>query len=154
MSLRSNLLTIFAFAVLAAGSVALQDSAAAPPAASPQTIELAVGRSAKDTFVDNGKKGESVGDSFISAAVKLRDTATRAPAGRLDILGTIASRRADFVAITAHLHHGTIQVNGVMRHTTTPHVLPVTGGTGNYANARGTLELNERTGRATFSLLP
>jgi hypothetical protein len=153
MSLRSNLLTVAAFAALAVGSVAQQDSAAAPAAASTQTIELAVGRSAKDTFVDNGKKGESVGDSFISTAVKLRDPATRAPAGRLDILGTIASRRADFVAITAHVHGGTIQVNGVMRHTTTPHLLPVTGGTGNYANARGTLELDDSTGRATFTLL-
>jgi hypothetical protein len=86
--------------------------------------------------------------------VKLRDAATRGPAGRLDILGTIASRRADFVAITAHLHDGTIQVNGVMRHGKSPVLLAVTGGTGNYANARGTLALNERTGRATFSLLP
>lgn len=154
MSLRSNLLTVSAFAALAVGSVALKDSAAAPAAAAPQTIELAVGRPAKDTFVDNGKKGESVGDSFISTAVKLRDPATRAPAGTLDILGTIASRRADFVAILAHLHDGTIQVNGVMRHTTSPHILPVTGGTGNYANARGTLELDDSTGRATFSLLP
>jgi hypothetical protein len=154
MSLRSTLLTVSAFAALAVGSVALQDSAAAPAAAPPQTIELAVGRSAKDTFVDNGKKGESVGDSFISTAVKLRDPATRAPAGRLDILGTLASRRADFVAITAHLNDGTIQVHGVMRHTTSPHVLPVTGGTGNYASAHGTLTLDESTGRATFSLLP
>jgi hypothetical protein len=154
MSLRSNLLTVSAFAVLAVGSVALQDSAATPAAASPQTIELAVGRSAKDTFIDNGRKGESAGDSFVSTAVKLRDAATRAPAGTLDVLGTIASRRADFVATTAHLDGGTIQVNGVMRHTTTRHVLPVTGGTGSYANARGTLVLDESTGRATFSLLP
>src|SRR3954471_7156234 len=153
MSLRSTLLAVLAFALLAVGSVALQDSAAAPPA-SRQTIELTVGRSAKDTFVDNGKHGESIGDVFISTGVKLRDPATKTPAGRLDILGTIASRRADFVAVTAHLHDGTIQVNGLMRHTALPHVLPVTGGTGSYANARGTLELNESTGRATFSLLP
>src|SRR4051812_8364940 len=153
MSLRSTLLTALAFALLAVGIVALNDSAAAP-SASPQTIELTVGRSAKDTFVDNGKHGESIGDVFISTGVKLRDAATRTPAGRLDILGTIASRRADFVAVTAHLHGGTIQENGVMRHPAPAHVLPVTGGTGNYANARGTLVLNESTGRATFSLLP
>ena len=154
MSVRSHLLSVAVLAVLAVGGVALQDSAAAPGAASPETIELAVGRSAKDTIVDNGKKGESIGDSFISTAVKLRDADTRAPAGRLDILGTIASRRADFVAITAHLHGSTIQVNGLMRHSTAPHLLAITGGTGSYANARGTLELDESTGRATFSLLP
>jgi hypothetical protein len=60
----------------------------------------------------------------------------------------------DFVAITARLGGGTIQVNGVMRHTSSPELLAVTGGTGSYANARGTLQLDESTARATFSLLP
>jgi hypothetical protein len=154
MSLNSQLLAVAALAGLAVAGVALQDSPAASAVDSPRTIELAVGRPAKNTFVDTAKKGESVGDSFITTGVKLRDAATRERVGRLEVLGTIASRRAEFIAITTRLHDGTIQVNGVMRHGKSPVLLAVTGGTGNYANARGTLALNERTGRATFSLLP
>jgi hypothetical protein len=41
-----------------------------------------------------------------------------------------------------------------MRHDRTPTVLAVTGGTGDFENARGTFTLNERTQRATFKLLP
>jgi hypothetical protein len=74
--------------------------------------------------------------------------------GSIHILGTIASRRSNFASITARLRGGTVQVNGLMRHSRTPTVLAVTGGTGEFENVRGTFTLNERTRRATFKLLP
>jgi len=154
MRLDLLVLTVVAVGGLAAAGAALDDSAAAPAVDSPRTIELAVGRSAKDTFVDTGRKGESVGDDFISTGVRLRDPATHDRVGRIDLLGTIASERAEFITITTRLNDGTIQVSGVMRHHESPVLLAVTGGTGSYANARGTLALNEGTKRATFSLLP
>ena len=95
-----------------------------------------------------------IGDSFITARAKLSDPSTRTKVGSVDILGTIASRSSNFVAITARLRGGTVQVNGVMRHDRRPTVLAVTGGTGDFENIRGTLTLNERTQRATFKLLP
>ena len=121
--------------------------------AAPITIETVVGRGT-DTSVDNGRKGEGVGDSFITTRAKISDPSTRSKVGSVDILGTIASRSSNFVAITARLRGGTVQVNGVMRHDRAPTVLAVTGGTGDFENARGTLTLNERTQRATFKLLP
>jgi hypothetical protein len=151
MSLR--VLTLAAVAGLGAAGGALHDSAAAPAIDSPQTLEFAVGRS-KDTFVDVGKKGESVGDFFITRGARLRDPATHERVGRIDLLGTIASERAEFVTLTTRLRDGTIQVSGVMRHDESPMLLAVTGGTGSYANARGTLALNASTKRVTFSLLP
>jgi hypothetical protein len=132
-------------------AIADPDPRAAIPA--PITIETVVGRGT-DTFVDNRRKGEGVGDSFITTGAKLSDPSTRSTVGSMDILGTIASRRSDFASITARLRGGTVQVNGVMRHGRTPTVLAVTGGTGDFENARGTFTLNERTQRATFSLLP
>ena len=155
MRLQSALLAVtVAVAGMAGAGLALLDAPVASAVESPQTIELVVGRPAGGAFVDTGKKGEGIGDSFITTGVRLRDAATRERVGRLDVLATIASRQAELVAMTTRLHDGTIQVNGVMRHDESPVVLAVTGGTGNYANADGTLALDERTARATFTLLP
>jgi hypothetical protein len=139
--------------VTTAAGIAIAEPDTRAAIAAPITIEAVVGRGT-DTFVDNRPKGEGVGDSFVTTRAKLSDPSTRATVGSMDILGTIASRRSNFASITARLRRGTVQVNGVMRHDRTPTVLAVTGGTGDFANARGTLALNERTQRATFRLLP
>lgn len=147
-------LTVAAVAsVTTAAGIAIAEPDPRVAIAAPITIETVVGRGT-DTSVDNGRKGEGVGDSFITTRAKLSDPSTRSKVGSVDILGTIASRSSNFVAITARLRGGTVQVNGVMRHDRTPTVLAVTGGTGDFENARGTLTLNERTQRATFKLLP
>jgi hypothetical protein len=139
--------------VTTAAGIAVADTEPRAAIAAPITIETVVG-GGTDTSVDVRPKGESVGDSFITTGAKLSDPSSRSAVGSIHILGTIASRRSNFVSITARLHGGTVQVNGLMRETRTPTVLPVTGGTGEFDNVRGTLTLNGRTRRATFKLLP
>ena len=68
------------------------------------------------------------------------------------------SRNASALRATALLKAGTIEIDGLFNPRTGSAELAVTGGTGDYATARGvaTLKINERTGAAalTLSVLP
>ena len=99
-----------------------------------------------------------LGDSFILTNVPLRDAQTQRRVGRADALETVFGPQGEYWTITARLANGTLQVYGQRRHPQRVSVLPVVGGTGAYANARGTMSFAEigETGRArlTFSLVP
>jgi hypothetical protein len=111
--------------------------------------------------IDVGKRNRDsagVGDYFIATSTPLLDAHTKRRVGRADAVELVLSRSADFVTMTARLADGTLQVNGQRRHPGRVSVLPVIGGTGACANARGTMTLAEigETGRAriTFGLVP
>jgi Dirigent-like protein len=97
-----------------------------------------------------------LGDSFIATDVPLRDAQTRRRVGRADALETVFGRQGEYWTITARLADGTLQVYGQRRHPKRVSVLPVVGGTGAYAGARGTMRFADigETGRArlTFNL--
>jgi hypothetical protein len=99
-----------------------------------------------------------LGDSFIATNVPLRDAQTQRRVGRADALETVFGRQGEYWTITARLADGTLQVYGQRRHPERVSVLPVVGGTGAYANTRGTMSFAEigETGRArlTFNLAP
>jgi hypothetical protein len=79
-----------------------------------------------------------LGDSFIATNVPLLDAKTRRRVGSADALETVFGRQGEYWTLTARL------------------AVPVVGGTGIYANTRGTMSFAEigETGRArlTFNL--
>ncbi|MGH3009865.1 MAG: hypothetical protein ACRDLM_10750 [Gaiellaceae bacterium] len=92
----------------------------------------------KSSYVDLGPKGYSAGDYFVTTG-RVLDRATGKPAGRLGGIWTILSRGADHASFDLGLAHGTLMVDGKIVHSAPRSVLRVTGGTGTYAGARGTV---------------
>lgn len=115
----------------------LATSAAAGATPRTTTIHLKL-PSTKSSYVDLGRKGYSGGDYFLSTG-RLLDLATGKPAGRLGGVWTILSRAADNASFDLGLAHGTLIVNGHIVHAAKQSVLTVTGGTGSYAGAHGTV---------------
>jgi hypothetical protein len=135
----------------------------------PRTIDLILANALHVAHVDVKHRSRStgrlcargpvcLGDSFIATNVPLRDAQTRRRVGRADALETVFGRQGEYWTITARLADGTLQAYGQRRHPERVSVLPVVGGTGAYANTRGTMSFTEigETGRArlTFSLVP
>jgi hypothetical protein len=103
------------------------------------------------------KNSAGVGDYFITTGAPLLDPDTKRRVGRFDGVELVVGRSGEFWTLTARLADGTLQVNGQRRHPQRVNVLPVVGGTGAYANVRGTMtltEIGERGARLTFNLAP
>jgi Allene oxide cyclase barrel like domain len=138
-------------AVLAAVAAAFAGTASARPTGA--TIHLKL-PGTKSTYVDLGRKGYSAGDYFVSTG-RLVDRTTGKPAGRLGGVWTILSRAADHASFDVGLAHGTLFVDGRIVHAAKQSVLTVSGGTGAYAGAHGTLTfryLSETTAGLDVSL--
>ncbi len=135
----------------------------------PRTINLIAANPPKVAHIDIQHRSRAagrlcasgpvcLGDSFIATNAALLDAATKRRVGRADTLETVFGRQGEYWTITARLADGTLQVYGQRRHPQRVSVLPVVGGTGAYANARGTMSFAEigETGRArlTFVLAP
>jgi hypothetical protein len=135
----------------------------------PRTIELILANARQVVHIDVEHRSRAagrlcargpvcLGDSFIANDVPLRDAKTKRRVGRADALETVFGRQGEYWTITARLADGTLQVYGQRRHPERVSVLPVVGGTGAYANARGTMSFTEigETGRSrlTFNLAP
>jgi hypothetical protein len=137
-------------------------SPAASPATSGRTI-LIHAATAQEKFIDAAPTGFSLGD-----AISIRDYLTNAggkPAGHDGVVCTVtlvASDSAQFECLaTLHLTGGDLMVQGlftepfrVAHHPTA--VMAVTGGTGIYAGAAGTVsvhEVSEEKTDYTFHLL-
>jgi len=135
----------------------------------PHTIDLILANARHVAHIDIEHRSSSarrlcaggpvcLGDSFIATNVPLRDPETQGRVGRADALETVFGRQGEYWTITARLADGTLQVSGQRRHPQHVSVLPVVGGTGAYANTRGTMRIAEigETGRArlTFNLVP
>ena len=161
MRLTRTHLGIAAIAGLALVACTLLSGPAMSSALEPaRTIELIVGDGGGGAAIDVGKPNKSsagAGDYFITTNAPLLDPATGRRVGRLDAMELVFGRSGEFWTITVRLADGTLQVNGERRHPRRVNVLPVVGGTGAYANVRGTLtltEIGERGGRLSFSLVP
>jgi hypothetical protein len=105
----------------------------------PRSVDLKVGRG-HDTAVDVGKRGDSIGDGFITTGARLTD-ATGNAVGRADVVGTILSRAADALSISVRLADGELEVRGLISTSGKPAQLAIVGGTGAYSNARGDVRL-------------
>lgn len=107
---------------------------------------------------DNGRRGPSLGD-LDACRGHLRDAGSNAVAGRAHwtcvYLGS--TRKGSDCSAVVRLRGGTLQAAGVLSHTSASSTWAVTGGTGGYAGARGTVQLRQLSAKrtaATVTLLP
>jgi hypothetical protein len=146
----------YRIALAAAAAAALAGAGAAGAQDAPQTLEL-VSVEQRCATADNGRRGDSLGD-LLACRGRLRDAAGR-EAGRTHWTCTyLGSERAgeDCMA-TVNLAGGTLQLAGVLSHTSPRSTWAIAGGTGGYAGARGTAELRQLSATrtaATITLLP
>jgi hypothetical protein len=147
-----------AVTVIAAGmAAALFGGGAAGAQGGARTIEL-ISVEQHCATADNGRRGESLGD-LDACRGKLRDAGIGAPAGRAHwncvYLGS--TRAGSDCSAVVGLRGGTLQTAGVLSHTSVTSNWAITGGTGAYAGARGTVRLTQRSATrtaATITLLP
>jgi hypothetical protein len=99
------------------------------------------------TALDLGRKGVSAGDEFLERGV-LTDAAGH-PAGRFQmvtqLVGGNARHGSEQTSMTLYLANGEIEVIGGHA-TASRFVMPVVGGTGEHAGARGTLTVAPGSG--------
>lgn len=134
----------------------------ADAAAGPRTLtftEPFVG--GKTRYVDVGRKGISPGDVFLSTDVPLFDLQSGKRVGTSDGMETFVSLRHQgtvWLHVTGRLRDGRIEAAGLLRHSDRRQSLPVTGGTGAYAGARGEMTVTEnrkhKRNVITVTLLP
>jgi len=115
----------------------------------------------KTRYLDVGKKGISPGDMFLSTDVPLSDLQTGKRVGTSDGMETFVSLRHQgtvWLHVAGRLRDGRIEGSGLLRHSDRRQSLPVTGGTGAYAGARGEMTVTEdrkhKRNVITVTLLP
>ena len=128
-------------------SAALGSAALVGRAAADETLTL-VERASSDTVTDLGAKGDSAGDILTFAnEVFDKDNATKVGSDNGWCARTVAGKAWECVW-TLTLAEGQITVEGPF-HDTADSVLAVTGGTGEYAEASGSLALHARNDKGT-----
>ena len=117
------------------------------PAAADETLKL-VERAASDTVTDLGAKGDSVGDILTFAnEVFDKDNANKVGSDNGWCARTVVGKAWECIW-TLTLAEGQITVEGPF-YDTTDSALAVTGGTGEYAEASGSLALHARNDKGT-----
>ncbi|HEY7143382.1 MAG TPA: hypothetical protein VH637_03975 [Streptosporangiaceae bacterium] len=133
---------VLALAVVASGGVAAASPGAASQAAArhPVTLRL-LAQFTAERDIDTGPAGLSIGDEQVASG-RLR-LASGTPAGTFGFTCTTvavyAHGTAELCAGWAALPAGQLEVTGKSRAQDTVHHWAVTGGTGGYRAARGTL---------------
>jgi hypothetical protein len=148
-------------ALVIAAAAALTHTAASATDA-PRTItvfEPFVG--GHDHYVDQGKKGISPGDMFLSTDLPIYDAQTGRRIGSSDGMETMVSLRHNGTAMlygSARLADGRIELAALLRHSDREQTGVVVGGTGAYAGARGSATIVEdrkhKRNVITLTLLP
>jgi len=129
---RAVLLGTCALLALAAAAAVASPSAPGKQTLTYITVDLPKSR----TYVDAGKKGDSIGDSdFFSESVLQGGKRV----GRTDVM-CVVGLVVDRCAGTITLLDGTLEASGAVRFAST-FALPVIGGTRAYTGARGELRI-------------
>ena len=128
---------VVAIAALAAGSV----GPAAGTGASHHTVRV-VSHNTEEDFVDIGKQGLSLGDEFIFTS---RLTRHGHKVGHTGVVCTITSvkRQESQCVGSAKLGRGEITIQGLMADSPQVFSFAITGGTGAFEGAEGTLVVRE-----------
>lgn len=138
-----------------AGIAALVAASAAGAQDAPTTLEL-VSVEQRCGTADNGRRGDSLGD-LLACRGSLRQAGRVAGRAHWTCVYLGAERRGEDCTATVSLAGGTIQLAGVLSHTSPRSTWAITGGTGGHAGARGTAELRQLSATrtaATLTLLP
>lgn len=141
--------TGLAAALFGGGAAGAQDSA--------RTIEL-ISVEQHCGGADNGRRGDSFGDLDACRGV-LRDAGSEAAAGRVHwtCLYLGSTRAGSDCTAVIRLRGGVLLAAGPLSHMRPTSAWAITGGTGSYAGARGTVglrQLSETRTAATIALLP
>jgi opacity protein-like surface antigen len=140
-----------ATAGLAAASPALPAASRSQPGTSWQTITLRV-RGGSATFVNiRHKKGYARGDEFIGEQPAYYPASPRQVAGHLYVIIALLSATATRDEATLTLRHGQIDLAGI--EAANPFTLAVTGGTGQFAGARGEATMKTENGTGNPGIL-
>jgi hypothetical protein len=130
--------------LLLAGALALQVSLTAVAAEKIQVVERAL----TDTTVDLGAKGDSVGD-LLTFANPIYDAANKTKLGSdQGYCVRVVVGKSWECFWTLLLADGEITVEGPF-YDTGDSVMVVTGGTGKYAGAKGSMKLHSRDAKST-----
>jgi hypothetical protein len=126
---------VVAAVVLVGVAVVSVAAASTPGITAPQTLRL-VARGGTSTFVDNGRKGPSIGDQVIlNQPVYWRSDPSKL-AGRGHVAVLLEGRNVSQDQANVVLSGGQISVQG-FQHNGSTFRLAVNGGTGVYSNVRG-----------------
>jgi len=145
-------------ALLGSATAGIGVAIAADDITAPETI-VSIEHTVKQGFVDVGKKGFSLGDEFMILESMFDETDTNR-IGTNRVLCTVYLRQWAWCSATITIDgRGAIVVDGAvpLTESTTTIDLAVTGGTGEFANVRGTVHdefLSETTARITMNLIP
>jgi len=125
---------------------------AAPQIASPTTLHV-IEHATSDTVVDTGLPGDTTGDllTFHNAVFNATD-AKRVGHDQGDCIRIAPSRGSWECRWVTKLSGGSITVEGPFFDTHNS-ILAVTGGTGIYRNARGTMGLQARNAGAEYDFM-
>jgi allene oxide cyclase len=145
LMLGAGLVATIAAAFVAGGVVA------APDIAGPTTVHV-IEHANTDTFIDIKGNGDSAGDllTFHNPVFDATDS-TRVGRDQGDCIRIVPGRSFECRWVT-HLAGGSITVEGPF-FDTHDSVVAVTGGTGIYRNARGTMTLRSRAGGTEFDFI-
>jgi hypothetical protein len=122
-------------------------SALATPAHHGHTLKV-VERATTDTVIDNGTKGDSIGDTLAFGNVIYDASNTTAVGSDGGQCTRTAAGTSWECAWTVSLKNGQITVEGPFLDAGDS-TLSITGGTGAYSKARGTMDLHARDAQGT-----
>jgi hypothetical protein len=150
-----------AAAVTVAAAAALTHSAASATGG-PRTIVFTEPFNGGHTrFIDQGRKGISPGDMFLTTDVPSYDLKTGRRIGTSDGMETIVSLRHQGTVLLharGRLKDGVIELTALLRHADREQTGVIVGGTGAYAGARGYAtvveDLKHKRNVITLTLLP
>jgi hypothetical protein len=131
---------------LVAAAIAATAGLAGAQSAPAQLALVAVEQGCKG--VDVGRHGDSLGDETYCRAT-LRQAGAAAGHAHWDCVYLGTEPRGEDCTAHADLAGGTLQMAGVLSHTSTKSTWAVTGGTGVYAGARGTAAVEQLSATRT-----
>ena len=96
----------------------------------------------EEGFVDAGKAGPSLGDAFIFTSRLTKHGTKVGHTGVVCTFTSVAREETQCVG-TARFRHGQITIQGLLAGSPNVFTFPITGGTGAYEGAEGTLVVRE-----------
>jgi allene oxide cyclase len=126
--------------------------AAAPAAAAKQTTIHLVEHANTDATTDTGAPGDSAGDVLTFANPVFNAADTKQVASDQGFCVRVVVGRSYECTWTNILKGGHIVVQGPF-YDSTDSVLAITGGTGKYVDARGTMKLHARAGGTSYDFV-